>query len=128
MRITDVEVHVLGTPDAYGSVAEDGEPRGVQHSCVFVVSTDEGITGVSQVETQPYVAEAIVAAPSEASGLFSGLRSLAIGEDPRDVERLWDRLFTGSYYYGRRGAVLQAISGIDIACWDVLGKATGLPV
>ena len=95
---------------------------------MFLVHTDEGLTGISQVETQPHVAAAIVGAPGEASGMFSGLRALAIGQDPLQVEPLWDRLFVGSFYFGRRGAALQAISGIDIACWDILGKATGLPV
>ena len=90
--------------------------------------TDAGLTGYAQMETQPHVAAAIVQAPGEASGFFSGLRSLAVGEDPLQVERLWDRLYRGSFYFGRRGAVLQAISGVDIACWDILGKHSGLPV
>jgi L-alanine-DL-glutamate epimerase-like enolase superfamily enzyme len=128
MKITDVKVHVLESPLEYGTELGDGEVSGVQHSCVFTVTTDAGLVGYSQLETQPHVAQAIVMAPQESAGIFCGLRSLAIGEDPRHVERLWDKLFKGSYYYGRRGAALQAISGIDIACWDILGKATGLPV
>jgi L-rhamnonate dehydratase len=80
------------------------------------------------METQPHVARSIVEAPGEASGFFSGLKALAVGEDPLQIEALWDRLFRGSYYFGRRGAVMQAISGIDIACWDILGKACNLPV
>jgi L-alanine-DL-glutamate epimerase-like enolase superfamily enzyme len=96
--------------------------------CVIRVSTDAGLDGWGQVETQPHVVKAIVDAPGEGSGVFSGLRSLALGEDPCQVERLWDKLFMGSYYYGRRGAALQAISGIDLACWDIFGKHTGLPV
>ena len=127
MKITEVDVAILETPGDYGAEAGN-EVHGVKYTSVFIVKTDEGLTGVSQIETQPHVAAAIVAAPGEASGFFSGLRSLAIGEDPLQVETLWSRLFLGSYYYGRRGAVMQAISGIDIACWDILGKATGLPV
>jgi L-alanine-DL-glutamate epimerase-like enolase superfamily enzyme len=90
--------------------------------------TDAGIDGWGQVETQPHVVKAIIDAPGEGSGVFSGLRSLALDEDPCQVERLWDKLFLGSFYYGRRGAALQAISGIDLACWDIFGKHTGLPV
>ncbi|MBI3457722.1 MAG: mandelate racemase/muconate lactonizing enzyme family protein [Candidatus Rokubacteria bacterium] len=127
MKIRDVEVVVLAAPGDYGLTA-GGESHGPKYTCVFIVHTDEGLTGIAQVETQPHVAAAIVGAPGEASGMFSGLRALAIGQDPLQVEPLWDRLFVGSFYFGRRGAALQAISGIDIACWDILGKATGLPV
>jgi L-alanine-DL-glutamate epimerase-like enolase superfamily enzyme len=128
VRITDVEVLVLESPGEYATADDATESHGPKRSCAFLVHTDEGITGVAQVETQPDVAAAVVGAPVDSAQIFSGLRTLAVGEDPLQVERLWDRLFTGSYYYGRRGAVLQAISGIDIACWDILGNATGLPV
>jgi len=128
MKITDVEVVVLESPSDYGTAADATEGHGLRFSCLVFVHTDEGISGVAQMETQPHIASAIVGAPGETTGMFSGLRSLAVGQDPLQVERLWDRLFLGSFYYGRRGAALQAISGIDIACWDILGKATGLPV
>jgi L-alanine-DL-glutamate epimerase-like enolase superfamily enzyme len=128
VRITDIEVLVLQAPGDYGTTADASEPHGPKRTCVVVVSTDEGITGCGQIETQPHVVAAAVGAPGEASGFFSGLRSLALGEDPLQVEALWDRLFRGSFYFGRRGAVMQAISGIDIACWDILGKATGMPI
>jgi L-rhamnonate dehydratase len=126
LHITDIEVAVLEAPGDYG--ISDGESHGPKHTCVVAVHTDGGISGYAQVESQPHVLSAAVDAPGEASGLFSGLRSLAIGENPCEVEPLWDKLFLGSFYFGRRGVVLQAISGIDIACWDIFGKATGLPV
>jgi L-alanine-DL-glutamate epimerase-like enolase superfamily enzyme len=91
------------------------------------VSTDEGITGYSDVETQPHVASSAVNAPLSGSGAFEGLRHLVIGEDPFETERLWDRMYRGSIYFGRRGVAIQAMSGIDIACWDIKGKALGLP-
>lgn len=127
MKITDIEVVVIEAPGDYGSEA-GGDVHGQKQSCVFIVRTDESITGYSQIESQPHVAAAIVGAPGEASGLFSGLKALALGQDPMQVEPLWSRLYQGSYYYGRRGAVVQAISGVDLACWDIIGKATGLPV
>jgi L-rhamnonate dehydratase len=128
MKISDVEVIVLETPGEYGLSATEDESLGPKHTCIVRVITDAGITGHAQVETQPHVCREIVSAPADASGVFSGLRALALGQDPLQVERLWDRLFRGSFYYGRRGAVLQAISGIDIACWDIFGKAVQLPV
>jgi L-alanine-DL-glutamate epimerase-like enolase superfamily enzyme len=128
VKITDVEVLVVEAPGDYGTHSDGTESHGPKRTCVLVVSTDEGISGYAQMETQPHVVSAIVGAPGEASGFFSGLRALAVGSDPMQVEELWDRLYKGSFYFGRRGAVLQAISGIDIACWDIIGKATGLPV
>jgi L-rhamnonate dehydratase len=56
------------------------------------------------------------------------LASLLIGQDPFDIERLWDQMFRASLMYGRKGMALDAISGIDIALWDLVGKATGKPV
>jgi L-rhamnonate dehydratase len=53
---------------------------------------------------------------------------LLIGEDPFNVERIWDILWRSSMYYGRKGLVVNAISGVDLALWDLVGKAAGLPV
>lgn len=128
MKITDVEVIILEGAEAYHAPEGAEEAPGVRHLCLVKVSTDSGLVGWSDVETQPHVARAVVGAPASGSGMFEGLRELAIGEDPFEVERLWDKLYRGSIYYGRRGAAIQVISGIDIACWDIIGKATGRPV
>ncbi|HHV58228.1 MAG TPA: mandelate racemase/muconate lactonizing enzyme family protein [Firmicutes bacterium] len=49
-----------------------------------------------------------------------------LGQDPFCVERLWDASYRGTIQHGRRGAVIAALSGVDIAVWDLVGKATGL--
>ena len=51
-----------------------------------------------------------------------------IGEDPFETEKLWHKMYRANIYGGRRGAGMHAISGIDIALWDIKGKALGLPV
>ena len=56
------------------------------------------------------------------------LQRLLIGQNPFEVEGLWDRLYRGTLPYGRKGTALQAISAIDIALWDLKGKVTGKPV
>jgi L-rhamnonate dehydratase len=53
---------------------------------------------------------------------------LLMGEDPFNVERIWDILWRSSMYYGRAGLVINAISGVDLALWDVVGNALGMPV
>jgi len=55
-------------------------------------------------------------------------RTLLIGRNPFDIELLCEQMFRASQFYGRKGAVIEVISGIDLALWDILGKATGQPV
>jgi len=129
MKISDVNVIILESPDAYQAAAGGQEAHGIKYLGIVKVETDAGITGYADLETQPHVAQAIVNAPSEGSAIgFKGLRSVLIGEDPFDVERLWHKMYMGSVYYGRRGVAMQVISGIDIALWDIIGKKIGEPV
>ncbi len=128
MKITDVETFILRSPYEITLPENSDEARGVKHCLLIKVSTDEGITGWSDVETSPHVGKAAVDAPESGAGMFEGLRALAIGEDPFDVERLWDKIYRGTIYFGRRGVAMQVLSGFDIACHDIIGKAIGRPV
>lgn len=56
------------------------------------------------------------------------LAKLLINENPFNIERIWDILWRSTMYYGRAGAVINAISGVDLALWDIAGKAFGVPV
>jgi L-rhamnonate dehydratase len=58
----------------------------------------------------------------------SVLRDVVIGRDPRDVEAIWDAMYRATHHFGRKGLAVMALSGIDLAIWDVLGKAEGRPV
>jgi L-alanine-DL-glutamate epimerase-like enolase superfamily enzyme len=126
MKITCVEAIILESPRDYG--VHGGEAAGPRFRSLLRVSTDAGIDGWAEIETQPHVLQAVIDAPGDGSGMFEGLGRLLIGEDPFEIERLWHRLYTGTIYYGRRGVVLQAISGVDLACYDIIGKALGKPV
>jgi L-rhamnonate dehydratase len=128
MKITDVEAIVIESPYENKPPAGSEEAHGVKHCLLLKVSTDEGITGWSDVETAPHVGAAAVNAPASGSGAFEGLRALVLGEDPFEVERLWDKVYRGTIYYGRRGVAMQVLSGFDIACHDIMGKAIGRPV
>jgi L-alanine-DL-glutamate epimerase-like enolase superfamily enzyme len=122
LKITDIEAIVLRQPAVNGDLADS-----TQDGVVILVHTDGGITGVGEVDSAPEAVQAFVRHPGS-HVIARGLRELLIGEDPLDVERLWDLMYTRTTYIGRRGIGLHAISGVDIALWDVKGKALGKPV
>ncbi len=128
MRITDVEAIVLDTGRDYPDPSEARETHGVRFVSLIKITTDEGITGWSDIETQPHVGKAVVDAPSGGVVGFEGLRAALIGEDPFERERLWQKAYRYLAYYGRQGVGMQMLSGADIALWDIAGKATGQPI
>jgi L-rhamnonate dehydratase len=128
MKITDVEAIVLDTGKNYPDPNAAAETHGVRFISLLRISTDEGITGWADIETQPHVGQAIVNAPSGGQIGFEGLRSALLGEDPLEHERLWQKMYRYMAYYGRAGAGIHMLSGADIALWDIAGKAFGQPV
>lgn len=122
MKITDIEVIELRVPGWTG-MGFDGS----YDNCVVRVHTDDGLTGIGEVDSVPSVIKAIVEAPRSHSHAM-GLKEVILGEDPSNIEVLWEKMYDWTFYYGRRGAVIHAISGVDIALWDLKGKAEGKPV
>ncbi len=122
MKITKVEALVLAVGEVDTSRAD-----GTQDAFLVRIHTDEGLVGVGEGDTSPYVAREIVTMPSSHS-IARGLAEVLVGEDPRRVRPLWDKLFLDSYHYGRDGAALHALSAIDMALWDLLGQVSGLSV
>lgn len=128
MIITDVEAIVLDTGKDYPDPSEANEAHGVRFVSLLKITTDDGITGWADIETQPHVGKAIVEAPSGGAIGFESLRAALVGENPFERERLWQKAYRYMAYYGRAGAGMQMLSGADIALWDIAGKATGQPV
>ncbi|MEO0400252.1 MAG: mandelate racemase/muconate lactonizing enzyme family protein [Pseudomonadota bacterium] len=121
MKITKIEPIMLRLPNA---------PRiadGAQTLLVVKVHTDEGITGIGELHTAELVGKAVIETPF-CSWSTIGLAELLIGEDPRNISYLWDKMYKYTSGFGRRGIVLHAISAIDMALWDILGKSCGLPI
>jgi len=121
MKITKVEAIVLRLPVVTEAV------DGTQDDLLIKVETDEGISGWGEVDSSPEVARAVVEAPTS-HGISHGLREVLMGRDPFDVEELWELMYRKTIYYGRQAVVIHAMSGVDMALWDIRGKATGLPV
>jgi L-rhamnonate dehydratase len=80
------------------------------------IATDKGIKGYGQ------------GGPAGGAIVEGHMVKLLLNEDPFNIERLWDILWRSTMSYGRMGAVVHAISGVDLALWDLVGNATGMPV
>jgi L-alanine-DL-glutamate epimerase-like enolase superfamily enzyme len=100
----------------YASAAGVQSRRG---ALLVEIETDGGIVGIG---------EAGVGGGATATVIEKDLAPLLVGEDPLLIEHLWQKMFARTRQYGRRGLVMQAISGIDIALWDIAGKVAKLPV
>ena len=122
VKITGVEAIVLRQPEV-----DEGIADGSTDDLVIRVRADEGLVGIGEVDSSPEVIRAIVETRGS-HAIAHGLGELLVGEDPLDVEGLWQKMYRGVIFYGRRGAAIHAISGVDIALWDIRGKAAGKPV
>jgi D-arabinonate dehydratase/D-galactarolactone cycloisomerase len=86
------------------------------------VETDEGITGIGECMTR-------VAPYAMASIVEEILKPVVIGNDPLDYELIWDKMFSTMRQRGHsKGFMIEAISGVDIAVWDIMGKAFNKPI
>ena len=112
MRITDVQTMHCGAPAAPGAR--------LNRVWTFVrIETDSGIHGIG--ECSLFKVNQAVAEVVERFGTF------LVGQDPTRVEHLWQQMYRHPFFRG--GPILNAaISGIDMALWDIAGKAAGLPV
>lgn len=121
MKITRVDALMLRMPEIDPNAADS-----TQDAFIVRVHTDAGIVGIGEVDASPTVVKAVIDAP-RSHAISTGLREILLGKDPRDIESLWEQMYRGSIFYGRRGVAVMALSGLDIALWDILGKSVGEP-
>ncbi|MFH1572025.1 MAG: mandelate racemase/muconate lactonizing enzyme family protein [Gemmatimonadota bacterium] len=121
MRISAVTALVLRLPEV--TAACDG----TQDTCLLRVDTDAGITGWGEVDSAPTVVRAIVEAPLSHQ-ICNGLANVLVGQDPLAVEACMARMWEAANYYGRAGVGTHAMAGVNLALWDIAGKACGAPV
>jgi D-galactarolactone cycloisomerase len=122
MKITGVRAHCLASPLETPFAFSQGwvKSRG---ACLVEVSTDDGLTGWGEALCQGLQPPQIAAAAIE-----SALKPLLLGADPLQIEPLWHRMYMQTRDFGMKGAMIAAISGVDIALWDLAGKSLGRPV
>jgi D-galactarolactone cycloisomerase len=117
MKIVDIRLTGLS-----GGTVDGGWPEGMRPeedlNTILEVLTDEGLVGLGSVYTSKALTDAAVRL----------LRPLLVGERADEPARVTEKLRQSTFWQGRGGAVEHAISGIDIALWDLFGKATGQPV
>lgn len=95
----------------------------VQRNAVLVrITTDNGIQGVGEVGESAFLPRAVEKMVEDR------LRPMLLGEDPFDVEKLWQKMYVRSAHWGRKGVAIPVISGLEIALWDIMGKTLNKPV
>jgi len=117
MKITAIRALGLRGATPAGGWSAELRADDCIHTLIEVV-TDEGLSGLGSVYTSAALVEASLQA----------LRPLCIGETAIEPERVSEKLHQNTFWQGRGGAVTHAISGIDIALWDILGQVTGQPI
>lgn len=121
MEITRIDCHVMLDPgmdiDATSSAQDD---------IVVEIHTDEGLSGIGETDLNPWIARACIEAPGTHT-MGRSLSQMLRGQNPLNVEALWDRLYVGSAMNGRRGAVVHALGALDMALHDLRGKALATP-
>jgi len=117
MKITDIRAVGLRGATPEGGWSDELQPDHCVHTLVAVL-TDEGVTGFGSVFTNDGLVKSALKV----------LEPLYRGENALEPERVSEKLHQNSFWMGRGGTLTHAISGIDIALWDILGQATGQPV
>lgn len=121
MKITDIRTIPLSYKVPNPAMSAAGV-NAVRNAVIVEIETDSGLVGIAEAGSAGGPPSSTVAV------IEHELKPLLIGQDPLMIEHLWQTMFGRSRQHGRRGIVMHAISGIDIALWDIAGKAAGLPL
>jgi len=112
--------HFCTNPVDLLQLAESSMQTFTFHGWLLVeIFTDDGHVGLGNAALSPQVAKQVI-------DLY--LKPLLIGQDPWDIEQLWQHMYRKTMAFGRKGIGMVAISAVDIALWDLLGKSAGQPV
>lgn len=121
MRITAVTPYLMqaGAPGETAWGAGGLSTAGSRHWCFVKIETDEGLTGIGEGSGWPKVVATAI----------SDLATTLIGEDARNIDQLWHKMFTAQMGHGQTGVIGSgAIGAIDMALWDLNAKALGVPL
>ena len=117
--IKRITTHVVTTPIKRPFTSSRGWLYKTRGTCLVEIETADGIVGWGECYGPSAVAKTFI---------DTQLAARVIGRDPFDVEVVWEDLYNRIKDYGPKGMSIAAISGIDIALWDIIGKSVGKPV
>jgi L-rhamnonate dehydratase len=121
MKIERIICQVLRVPSVEKKTASS------QDVVLVRVVTDSGLEGIGEADASPEVVKAIVDAPFS-HNIACGLREILLGENPLEIERLWQKMRRRTQYFGRTSVTIAAMSAVDMALWDIKGKKFGEPI
>jgi len=121
VKITAVQAYPLGIPLEeplrWGAMVVN-----TKGGIVVEIQTDDGLVGIGEAGFSSEYFSTV------GPIINNQLAPMLVGQDPRDIESLWQQMLNATHMWGRRGIETYALSGIDIALWDLLGKIAGQPV
>src|SRR5712671_7953858 len=121
MRIEKIICQVLRVPSVEKKTASS------QDVVLVRVRTNTGLEGIGEADASPEVVKAIIDAPFS-HNIACGLREILVGENPLETERLWQKMYRRTMYFGRTGVGITAMSAVDMALWDLKGKHFHEPI
>lgn len=121
MKITQVVCQILRIANVQVKTASS------QDSVLVRVRTDNGLEGIGEADSSPEMVKAAIDAPFSHT-IATGLRGLLIGQNPLEIERLWQQMYRATMYCGRRSTMITAMAAVDMALWDLKGKHFGEPI
>ena len=121
MKITQILCQILRVPQVEAKTASS------QDVVLVRIRTDNGLEGIGEADSSPEVVKAIIDAPFS-HNIACGLRQILIGENPLENERLWQKMYRRTMYFGRTSVAISAMAAVDMALWDIKGKQFGEPI
>src|SRR5215216_2283063 len=110
MKITEVVCQIIRIPSILAKTASS------QDSVLVRVRTDDGLEGIGEADSSPEIVKACIDAPFS-HNIACGLRTLLIGENPLETERLWHKMYRATMYTGRQSVMITAMAAVDMALW-----------
>ena len=121
MKIEQVVCQILRVPSVEEKTASS------QDALIVRVRSEDGLEGIGESDASPEVVKAIVDAPFS-HNIACGLRQILLGENPLETERLWQKMYRRTMYFGRTSVGIAAMAAVDMALWDLKGKYFGEPI
>src|SRR5260370_42541036 len=121
MKITEIICQILGIANV------SAKPASCQDAVLIRIRTDTGLEGIGEADSSPEVVKAIIDAPFS-HNIACGLRELLVGENPLESERLWQKMYRRTLYFGPKAGGITAMAAVDVALWDPQGTPFGEPM